>query len=517
MSIPSTAKSDSTYDGIPYPGFTFSQTHPDLLATMGRLHGLSTADPRACRVLEAGCGTGANLLLMAHTLPESEFVGIDLSAVQIDIAKTGASELGLKNVSFEQRDILGVDPQQLGRFDYIIAHGIFSWVPADVRQALIDIYSGCLSENGVGFISFNSYPGCHLRQMAWEPMRFHVSGIDSGPKKVEEGKKLLAALANAAAPDSIYRSILWDELKRLVEKPLAASFHDDFESTNQPYYFHEFSSAMRSSGLKYLTEAEPQWLNFADLPPNAQTFLHSLDSDIEKREQYLDFVRCTRFRNVLVCNENAKTTHVPDVTAVKDFFVAAEIAPVSDDEKVGNYEAKNFSRPDGASLGIGHPLTKAALVHLGNVFPRRIRFDELVLAAEALLETSSSADDIATLVKCLSDMTVVGYVRLHSYEPVCSYTLSERPIANEFTAWQARSDSDSIALFNHITLHPEIDITRDLIPLLDGTKDHTDLVSAMNKRLSDTTKERIAASGKNMDDLVNENLKALANGGALKS
>ena len=51
---------------------------------MGKLFGLNTAAPTQCRVLELGCAAGLNLIAMAALLPESTFVGIDLSPVQIE-------------------------------------------------------------------------------------------------------------------------------------------------------------------------------------------------------------------------------------------------------------------------------------------------------------------------------------------------------------------------------------------------------------------------------------------------
>jgi methyltransferase-like protein len=351
--------------------------------------------------------------------------------------------------------------------------------------------------------------------MAWEAMRFRVNGIDNGLKKVEEGKNFLAALANSAPPDSTYRALLWEELKRLVQKPAGAAVHDEFEPSNQPFYFHEFSSAARSCGLKFFTEADPQWLNFVNLPPATQAFLRSIDTDIERREQYIDFIRCSRFRNALVCREDVKTSATPDPAVFKQFFLAAEIAPVSDDEKIGGYEPKQFTRPDDASLSIGHPLTKAALVCLAEAFPNRILFEELIIEAQKLLSVDRESDDLDTAVKCLTDLFVTGYVRLHSFEPSCTYALSDRPIANTFARWQATSGSDSIALLNQITMHPEIDITKDMILLLDGTRDHADLAKEINESLADTTKERIEASGKTLAEIVEENLTALAKGALL--
>jgi cyclopropane fatty-acyl-phospholipid synthase-like methyltransferase len=122
----------NAYDEVSYPGFPFSQTHPDRLATIATLFGMKPAPIENCRVLELGCGDGGNLLPMAIGLPGSEFAGIDLAALPIARGRTMAAALGLKNVSLRQEDILQFSVCR-GQYDYIIAHGIYSWV----RQLLL--------------------------------------------------------------------------------------------------------------------------------------------------------------------------------------------------------------------------------------------------------------------------------------------------------------------------------------------------------------------------------------------
>ncbi|MBI1879375.1 MAG: class I SAM-dependent methyltransferase [Chloroflexi bacterium] len=111
------------YDQIPYPSLSFSWSHPSHLATLAVLVGMQPAPVERCRVLELGCAGGGNLIPMAYSLPDSEFIGIDLSARQIAEGQEMVAALGLRNVSLKQTNILGI-ASDFGRFDYIIAHGI---------------------------------------------------------------------------------------------------------------------------------------------------------------------------------------------------------------------------------------------------------------------------------------------------------------------------------------------------------------------------------------------------------
>ena len=106
----------------------------------------------------------------------------------------GASELGLANVTLLQQDFAAIPPA-LGRFDYIIAHGIYSWVPPAARDALFRLAAERLSDHGVMFVSYNVYPGCHVRQAAWEALHFHVDGIADLRTRLDTARSLAALLA----------------------------------------------------------------------------------------------------------------------------------------------------------------------------------------------------------------------------------------------------------------------------------------------------------------------------------
>src|SRR5215203_2185573 len=133
------------YDQVPYSSFTFPQTRPDRLATLGAFHGLDPASPEKCRVLELGCGDGTNLISFAYILPNSDFVGIDLSALHMDQANAPAEELNLSNLTLLQDDVMDFTRERFGEFDYIIAHGLFSWVPEPVRAKILEIVSESLA------------------------------------------------------------------------------------------------------------------------------------------------------------------------------------------------------------------------------------------------------------------------------------------------------------------------------------------------------------------------------------
>src|SRR5262245_1718265 len=244
----------SSYDQIPYTSHAFPQTHPDRLATTARIFRLSPPDVAACRVLELGCASGGNLIPVDFNFPRSEFVGIDLSGHQVEEAKQAIGALGLPNIRIEQASIMDVD-ESWGRFDYIICHGVFSWVEPEVQDRILNIAARNLSPDGVAYISYKTYPGWHMREMFRSMMRYHAEQYDEPQEQVNQARALLAFLASASTDTGPYNSWLAGEAERLGRSPDAYVFHEHLERTNLPIYFHEFIGRAERVGLQYLSEA----------------------------------------------------------------------------------------------------------------------------------------------------------------------------------------------------------------------------------------------------------------------
>jgi SAM-dependent methyltransferase len=161
------------YDEVYYPGHVYGLTHPNHLATIAAVYGMQSAPVERCRVLELGCGVGGNLLPMAFQYPSSEFVGVDLSGVTIERGQRNIATLGLSNIKLLHCDIMNVDAG-FGEFDYILAHGVYSWVPPAVREKMMMIFKQNLAPRGVCYVSYNAHPFSHLRDMVRDMMRYHT-------------------------------------------------------------------------------------------------------------------------------------------------------------------------------------------------------------------------------------------------------------------------------------------------------------------------------------------------------
>ena len=285
------------------------QCHPDTLASLASLVGLNPAPVATCRVLEVGCATGSNILPMALSLPKASFVGFDYSARQIEAAQAAAETVGLTNVRLLHLDIREVTPD-LGEFDYIIAHGIYSWVPAEVRERLLALCQQNLAPNGLAFVSYNVYPGWHMLGTLRDMMLYHVRGIEDPRERAAEARSVLNFMAESVptsqrARSSLlhaYSAFLQGEMKRLGPKADGFLLHDELEEVNDPVYFWQFMEQASQHGLEYVIDFDFRGSlpNHYD-PKTAEAFIHKARNVVES-EQYLDFLRSRSFRQTLLCH-----------------------------------------------------------------------------------------------------------------------------------------------------------------------------------------------------------------------
>src|SRR6266536_1495044 len=229
----------NAYDEVLYAGHPFNQTHPERLATLATLFGMRPARSVECRVLELGCADGGNLIPMAYSLPGSEFVGIDNGAHGVAKGQVLAEELGLRNVRLLHLDILETS-KELGTFDYILSHGVYSCVPPEVADRLLAICRENLNPQGVAYISYSAYPGAHIRTMMGEILQYHARRFERPEQQIEQGRAMLRFLMTTRAEPDAYSFLLRQEAEAVAARRAETLYHDELSEHHWPVYFHEF-------------------------------------------------------------------------------------------------------------------------------------------------------------------------------------------------------------------------------------------------------------------------------------
>jgi methyltransferase-like protein/ubiquinone/menaquinone biosynthesis C-methylase UbiE len=459
------------YNEVEYTGFPYPDTHPDRLATLATLFGMSPPRVSTCRVLELGCGDGANLVAIAIGLPNSTCVGIDLAEHPIERARACVAALGLTNVTFHCGDIAALDGD-LGTFDYVIAHGVYSWVPPHVRDRLLAECRGRLAPEGVAFVSYNAYPGGHLCELVRGLMTFRARALPpDAMRRVNEGLALVKWVMDSTPSDPL-RQILTVELDSLARRDPRAVFHDELAPTYAPVYFHEFVDHARRHGLQYLAEAEFSSMQSSRFPSPLAELLHKI-GDVVVKEQLQDFLRLRKFRQTLLCHREVALDPPVEAARVRSLWVASAARPDSPSRDLTPGVPETFRRPDDVSMSTNDPVAKAAFHCLADAWPRAMAFEELQASVRAELRDDAAARD-GRLESAVMTSYGGAFVELHVHPPSFALTVNERPRASPLARWQLERGS-TVTTLRHASISIDDALLRHLVLLLDGTRDHATL------------------------------------------
>lgn len=462
----------TSYDTVAYPSYPLRQAHPDLLATIATLHGLDPAPPSQCRVLELGGGDGANLIPLAYAFPGSQFLGIDLALTPVQSGLTCIADLGLSNIELRCGDIMNL-PADMGSFDYIIAHGLYSWVPGPVRDRIMCIARDHLTPHGVLYVSYNVYPGCHIRQMVRGIMRYHTRELSEPRRRIAQARAVVKFVADGQVAPGAFGEVLREELRRstYVEDE-ALLFHDDLADVSDAFWFHEFIDHAAAHGLRFLSEADYHTSDVQHLPAEARETLRAMrQSDVVQFEQYLDFLKCRRFRQSLLVRQDAPLSIEPDPRRVRALAVAC-IAKPEGEPNLSPDVALTFRDTNNAgTMSVESPLAKAALLSLSECFPSAVPFSELLVAARQRLGTEVSKSDEEMLQEILLAAFAVGMVELRIERPRIAREAGDKPEASAIARRQLRGGSVSVTSLRHTRVKIEQPLVRQLLVLADGTRD----------------------------------------------
>ncbi|WP_437736872.1 methyltransferase regulatory domain-containing protein [Sorangium sp. So ce1335] len=461
------------YDTFPYVSLPYRASHPDRLSLLAYLFRLSPAPATCCRVLELACSAGGNLLPMAAALPRSTFVGVDLAATAIASARECAAALSLTNIEFHHADLAAL-PDTLGTFDYIIAHGVYSWVPPETQRALLDLFARALAPHGVAFVSHNAYPGWSTRQTVRAMMLYQSARFEGLEKQLEQSRALVEfVVEHAHATQQGYRQQLAGELAILRDKPAWYLRHDHLGEHNSAVYLHELVGALRDRGLEFLADADFATMFPNEFAPEVEATLHRICADVTAMEQHLDFLRNRVFRQTLVCRAEAPVVRDLRGEQALSLFVASRALPAATPAEITEGVPVTFRLPAGGpTLGIERAATKTALIQLHSAWPRALPFTDLDPQGEpARLGTD--------LLRCYAK----GLVDLSLRASDFTTTPGSYPRSPPLVRWQATRGT-RVTNLRHESIELAALPLRTLA-LLDGTSDR----DALRRALGASTEE----------------------------
>jgi hypothetical protein len=259
-----------------------------------------------------------------------------VTAEPLDAARRHAAALGLENIAFVARDVSDGVPDG-GPFDYVATHGVYSWVPAQVRDRLLAVIAGALGAGGVAYVSYNALPGCRIRGALRDVMRFHAGRFAEPSTRVKEVRGLVDFIARSVNPESAYGAAFTREAPEVARRPDHNVFHDDLSDENEPVLLVDFVAHAARHGLAYLGDASLRDFELFDLPEAVRARLAELADTPVERAQYLDFLVGRRFRETLLCASDvrpraADRERVRGLCFVSSFTTEGEIDVASTDD-----------------------------------------------------------------------------------------------------------------------------------------------------------------------------------------
>jgi methyltransferase-like protein/SAM-dependent methyltransferase len=478
------------YDTVPYQSKPFSQSAPEQLAVMAKLFGLTPPDFRNARVLELGCSAGGNLIPLAAKYPGVQAVGMDVSKVEIEHGKEVIKKAGITNCSLLALDIVNSQSEIKGQFDYIVCHGVFSWVPEPVRHAILDVIRDHLSPTGVAYVSYNVYPGWKTREVIREMMMFHASGRPTPAEKLQQAKAILEYTKNISAEQSTYGKLLRDEAAQVGRAEDYYLYHEYLEIENNPMYFRDFIGLAGARKLAYLGEA-----GLSDMAPQrlgkdiSDTLGMLSGGNILATEQYMDFFTNRTFRQTLLVHETqaGKINRGLGPKSMREFSVSTTLFPDPEFKvTAGQLPLAQYKDNFGRSLGVNGALSLELIKVLVEAKPGSISFAKIVDRLKASVPgLSANADEAINdaIGMELMNLLVQNVIKLSMEEAVVP-ALSAKPKAYGL----ARAQAELGQTWATNLAHQPVGISpahRSVLALLDGTRDQAALQAELLAQLKD--------------------------------
>lgn len=379
----------NSYDDLMYESGAFSQTAINNLEARARLMGLQPAPAANAKVLELGCSMGGNIITQALYYPDAEFTGIDLSGRQVAQGNAIIEKMGLENVRLEEKDILTID-ESFGKFDYIIVHGIWSWVPDAVKDKIFSICRNNLTEHGIAYISYNVYPGWKRQEQLREIMYFAGRDVLEEPleARTRKGLDALKALAEILEND---KGLGGGGKLPAIQKILNHNFyyiaHEYMEAFNDPIYVNGFIEWANRHRLAYIGDTDLHVSFVSWMAEHTRERILALaGGDYIAKEFYSDILSDRQFRRSLLCREEVGDTVRRDESVAVEVIESLNFRPARG-------ETINFDENDTLLSGIrdvmktGEPFkTEDVAANLARRFPG-LTFDRMKINSQLLLQT----------------------------------------------------------------------------------------------------------------------------------
>jgi len=289
---------------VVYTSNFYRETTPAWLATTALLLGHRPPSLSApFRYADLGCGNGFTALTVAATSPQAEVWGFDFNPAHIETARNLADRAGLTNVHFAEAsfaELAALPPSGLPELDFIVSHGVASWISPENRHHMLEVIRQRLRPGGLAYVSYNVTTGwgsmvplrALMRMLTeYSPTRVDQAAIEA--LDMIDRLKTAGALFFPANPTLDQRL---NDLRRQDPRYLA---HEFLNQDWHPLMFAEVEAEMAECKCSYIGSATLTENIDAASVPQAMVPVLAETRDPVLRETLRDFACGQAFRRDL--------------------------------------------------------------------------------------------------------------------------------------------------------------------------------------------------------------------------
>lgn len=477
------------YDVVPYEGRAVPATHPERLAVAAMRAGRAPADPARASVLELGCAEGGNLVPMAYHLAEARFLGVDGSRAHVEAATEAKDRLGLDNLALRRADFRELTDAELGEHDYVIVHGVLSWVDRETQAVLLELVRRHLAPDGVAYLSYNCAAGWALKGELRQLLLRHTAALASPEEKIRASRELCAILAASPLREaSLHAAALAERAEAALRDRDAYLLHEYLAPENHAFRQGEIRALCAEHGLAFVSELAHA-TSRADVEDDLERNLRRRYDDPVDVAELCDVMLGRAFRASLFCRAGARTDADAGLALLGERGVfRGSLRPEAKRTSLDAEVTETFLAPSGATIAVRHPALKAALLELARAWPRGLSVDDLGERAAMLLELRRvegvdprSVETRAELTRDLLELARLEHLDLRLSDPPCAREAPAAPRVEALTRFEAER-SPAVTTPHHAVV-PLDPFTRSLVRHLDGSRDRAELARRMTEHV----------------------------------
>lgn len=286
---------------VEYTAGYYREQEPDFLNLCAVMHGVAPIGlGKGFTYCELGCGQGMTVLIMAANYPQGRFYAVDFNPSHIARARRLAEEAGLTNITFLEKSFAEVDQESNGlpECDFIVLHGIFTWVSDENRQHIINICKRQLKSGGIVYNSYNTKPGWVMGEPI-QKLVYESSKLYSGNSiaRMNQAVGLLQEFEETNPRFfAINKEVIKSRLQLLNSKDKNYLVHEYFHDGWRAFYFTEIAGYMSQAKLDFVGEATTSSIYTERLLPEKSRELLKKIPDKNVRELFKDVMFNTVFR-----------------------------------------------------------------------------------------------------------------------------------------------------------------------------------------------------------------------------